>query len=873
MSRENEGSKAKADFKKKGLGWIPDYPDIRDYELFENIQKQGRLNKEQVTDDIENLSENFIEIIDLLRKLIKDEKTQLECRINQLENQVLGDIRFISVRLYKSLREQVKSSVVDRTIFSQEQSEFSRQILKLKKYLSILVLDGVLQFDSELPRKLELDISDEDIDFEMFKEVDKIRKLIQWIEEEKFDGSTKLLVTLFQKCTDGLEPDGVVGFRTISALNQCFAEPEKLKEIKASVRAFLDPENKTTVQQTKKKDSNDKVKLQTKLISGPTLIPKEIFSALLTELQASASHQLALSTQNKIFFESPFFHQEFTKLLKDHSGSFLEGLGKDPGSFSDASLSAQWIKKLAEDCKLSEVENFVEIFNAEFHVIEPIVSIIVKFLSPLAQQQEERLEGLVSQALRAAKDLFSRTSRQYKLLPESRHSQHDMEKVGADEVRRGLGATNFTTEGMEPLAEQALKQVVQLFQTSIQQVLEDSQLLFEADKKFRSATSKEVLEIQKRLLHKRNNRYTRTLYFYFCLEKYLEQFITVNDPSQQGANLQHSNDVQPNVFDKQELFEIIIDDRQDEPGFELFPTLKVQVPISTCLINMYEAQAAFEDDGFKLYLFLPGVVDLTYWASPIEDQGELNSCTAFAGIALFEYFVNRSQGKYTDLSHLFLYKAARNLMSLEGDVGASVRATMKAMALFGVPAEQYWTYDEAKVDEEPPAFCFSYAQNFQALKYFRLDYAGISRELLLFQIKAVLAAGFPCMFGLTMYTSAYEDASTNRGYIPTPNSKKDRVVGGHAVVAMGYDDFREIPYADRSGVSQGALLIRNSWGTNWGETGYGWLPYDYVLKGLTRDWWSLLKSEWFGDDSFGLGARNTGGPEDPTPKQPGGDKN
>jgi C1A family cysteine protease len=207
-------------------------------------------------------------------------------------------------------------------------------------------------------------------------------------------------------------------------------------------------------------------------------------------------------------------------------------------------------------------------------------------------------------------------------------------------------------------------------------------------------------------------------------------------------------------------------------------------------------------------------------------------------------------------------------MSLNGDVGASVRETMKAMALFGVPPEQYWAYEEDKVDEEPPSFCYSYAQNFQALKYFRLDYADMPTEVLLAQIKAVLAAGFPCMFGFTVYTSAYDNSNINKGHIPFPNVEKDRVVGGHAVVAVGYDDLQSIPCANRTGISPGAFLIRNSWGTDWGKEGYGWIPYDYILQGLTRDWWSLLKSEWFDEDSYGLGARNIGN-EIPPLQKPG----
>jgi len=78
------------------------------------------------------------------------------------------------------------------------------------------------------------------------------------------------------------------------------------------------------------------------------------------------------------------------------------------------------------------------------------------------------------------------------------------------------------------------------------------------------------------------------------------------------------------------------------------------------------------------------------------------------------------------------------------------------------------------------------------------------------------------------------------------------VVGGHAVVAVGYDDNMKIKNTNPGDVeTTGAFLIRNSWGTRWGDGGYGWLPYDYVLRRLAVDWWSLLKNEWIDTGTFG----------------------
>ena len=238
-------------------------------------------------------------------------------------------------------------------------------------------------------------------------------------------------------------------------------------------------------------------------------------------------------------------------------------------------------------------------------------------------------------------------------------------------------------------------------------------------------------------------------------------------------------------------------------------------------------------------LELPEKVDLRRdgdgeYFTETEEQGTLNSSTAFAVLSLIEYFERRIHGRTFESSKLFLYKVTRNRIArgqrVLGDMGADLRTTLKVLVHFGTPPEEHWPYVASKFDEEPSAFHYGLSDPVTKLLYFRLDEPNVSGEATLGIVKSFLAAGFPVVFGFPVPSSL--TAEPNIPYRPG----FDSVRGGQAVVAVGYTN-------NFFGHKQDALLIRSSWGSKWGDNGNGWLPVAYFRNKLARDCWTVVSED------------------------------
>ena len=218
----------------------------------------------------------------------------------------------------------------------------------------------------------------------------------------------------------------------------------------------------------------------------------------------------------------------------------------------------------------------------------------------------------------------------------------------------------------------------------------------------------------------------------------------------------------------------------------------------------------------------PNVVDLRRYCSLIENQGSLGSCTGQAIAGAIE-LLNKRSGKPTDVSRLFIYYYERLLLgTVNYDSGAYIRDGIKATNHYGASLESLWPHDVRKFRQEPINEAKNDALNRKVTRYERVnDFNGCIDAL---------TNGYPVVIGFHVYTSFMSAGVARTGNMPYPNTRRERLLGGHAVLLVGYDKRKKV------------FIVRNSWGTNWGAKGYFYMPFNVVTNSsMSSDYW-IIKS-------------------------------
>ena len=222
---------------------------------------------------------------------------------------------------------------------------------------------------------------------------------------------------------------------------------------------------------------------------------------------------------------------------------------------------------------------------------------------------------------------------------------------------------------------------------------------------------------------------------------------------------------------------------------------------------------------------LPPKADLRPQCPPVYDQGQLGSCTANAIGGAIEF--DQMKQKQADFvpSRLFIYYNERVIEgTVSQDAGAQIRDGVKSVNKLGVPPEALWPYRISKFAQKPPATAFTAALKHQVVSYQRVTQDPA-------QLRGCLAAGYPIVFGFTVYES-FESAQVAKTGVVNMPATGEKVVGGHAVLCVGYDDGAQ------------RFTVRNSWGAQWGMNGYFTMPYTYLTSsGLASDFWMLTTVE------------------------------
>ncbi len=219
--------------------------------------------------------------------------------------------------------------------------------------------------------------------------------------------------------------------------------------------------------------------------------------------------------------------------------------------------------------------------------------------------------------------------------------------------------------------------------------------------------------------------------------------------------------------------------------------------------------------------YLPSSVDLAPTWGKILDQEDLGACVSHSVAYAIRFVVKKNGLGDFDPARLFIYYNGRDLAGypIDQDTGMTIRDGYKSVATYSVCKETVWSYDTSKFAQHPPNTCYTDANLNKTFRYINLNNNDV-------QLKKCLKDGYPISFGAALFESFMSSQVAQSGIVPAPKPHEERV-GGHAMTIVGYDDSKRL------------FKVANQWGTSWGQGGFCYIPYDYILnKDLCSDFWS-----------------------------------
>lgn len=227
-------------------------------------------------------------------------------------------------------------------------------------------------------------------------------------------------------------------------------------------------------------------------------------------------------------------------------------------------------------------------------------------------------------------------------------------------------------------------------------------------------------------------------------------------------------------------------------------------------------------------LFVPievsKIVSLKKWCSPVETQKHHGSCVGNAATNAIELNRIRDGLEHVDFSRMFVYYNSRIFHSaVLKDEGTQIRYALSSINGIGVCRTYLWPYVSENINKRPSwnAYREAYKTRISAYYSIKGDYTEIIE-----QIEHAIRSGNPVLFGCLVY-SDFCSGKLQKGGIARIPGDDENYVGGHAMLIVGFDSERRL------------LEVKNSWGIDWANNGYCWIPYDYLKPSRASDFWVL----------------------------------